>query len=45
MLDIKFIRQNPEEVKEGCQKKRVKVDIDRFLEIDRQRKEVHSGRH
>ena len=40
MLDIKFIRQNPEKVKEGCQKKRVKVDIDRFLEIDRQRKET-----
>ena len=40
MLDIKFIRQNPEKVKEGCQKKRVKIDIDRFLEIDRQRKET-----
>ena len=35
MLDIKFIRQNPIKVKEGCQKKQVEVDIDRLLEVDR----------
>jgi len=40
MLDIKFIRQNPEIVKEGCRKKQVKVDIDRLLEIDKKRREV-----
>lgn len=39
MLDIKFIRQNPEKVKEGCQKKQVRVDIDRLLEVDKKRKE------
>lgn len=35
MLDIKFIRKNPQKVKEGCQKKQAKVDIDRLLEIDK----------
>jgi len=40
MLDIKFIRQNPKIVKEGCQKKQVKVDIDLLLEIDKKRRET-----
>jgi len=40
MLDIKFIRENPEKVKEGCQKKQVKVDIDRLLEVDKKRRET-----
>ena len=40
MLDIKFIRQNPDKVKEGCQKKQVKVDSDRLLEVDKKRREV-----
>ncbi len=40
MLDIKFIRQHPDKVKEGCKEKQVKVDIDRLLEVDRKRKEV-----
>ncbi len=40
MLDIKFIRQNPEKVKEGCRKKQVKVDIDRLLEVDKRRRET-----
>ena len=40
MLDIKFIRQNPEKVKEGCQKKGVKVDIDKLLEVDKKRRET-----
>jgi len=39
MLDIKFIRNNPDLVKEGCQKKQVKVDIDKFLELDKKRRE------
>ncbi len=34
MLDIKFIRENPKKVKEGCQKKQVKVDIDKLLKLD-----------
>lgn len=40
MLDIKFIRENPEKIKEGCQKKQVKVDIDRLLEVDKKQKET-----
>lgn len=39
MLDIKFIRQNPQVVKDGCQKKQVKVDIDQLLEVDKRRRE------
>jgi len=40
MLDIKFIRQNPEKVKEAAQKKRTEVDIDRLLEVDKKRREL-----
>jgi len=38
MLDIKFIRQNPIKVKEGCQKKQVDVDIDLLLKLDEKRR-------
>ncbi|MCG2689748.1 serine--tRNA ligase [Candidatus Parcubacteria bacterium] len=38
MLDIKFIRENPEQVKKGAQDKGVKVNIDRILELDKQRR-------
>lgn len=40
MLDIKFIRENPDKVKEACRKKRVDVDIDELLDLDRRRREV-----
>jgi len=40
MLDIKFIRQNPDKVKDGCRKKQVKVDIDKLLEVDKKRIEL-----
>lgn len=40
MLDIKFIRNNPDKVKEACRKKQVKVDIDRLLEVDKKRREI-----
>lgn len=39
MLDIKFIRQNPEKVKEGVAKKQAKVDIDLLLELDDKKRE------
>lgn len=39
MLDIKFIRENPEKVKEGAKNKGVDIDIDHLLEIDKKRKE------
>ncbi|MFH1656302.1 MAG: serine--tRNA ligase [Candidatus Nealsonbacteria bacterium] len=38
MLDIKFIRENIEKVKEACQKKQVKVDIDQLIKIDKKRR-------
>lgn len=40
MLDIKFIRDNLDIVKAGAQKKHVKVDLDRLLEIDEARRKL-----
>jgi len=40
MLDIKFIRENPDKVKEGCKNKNVDCDIDKLLEIDKKRREL-----
>ena len=40
MLNIKFIRENPEKVKQGCEKKQVKVDIEKLLDVDRKRRET-----
>jgi seryl-tRNA synthetase len=40
MLDINFIRQNPEKVKEGCKKKQAEIDIDKLLELDKKRREI-----
>src|SRR3990167_5431687 len=40
MLDIKFIRQNQDLVKEAAQKKGVKVDIDQLLAVDERRRHV-----
>ena len=40
MLDIKFIRENPEKVQRGCEKKQVKVNIDKLLEVDKRKREV-----
>lgn len=36
MLDLKFIRQNPELVREGARKKRIAVDLDGLLQVDTQ---------
>ena len=40
MLDIKFIRENPEKVKEAARNKRAKVDIDAALMLDTEHREV-----
>jgi len=40
MLDINFIRQNPEKVKEACEKKQVKLDVNRILELDKKKREL-----
>ncbi|MCU0652847.1 MAG: serine--tRNA ligase [Candidatus Pacebacteria bacterium] len=37
MLDIKFIRQNPDAVKDACVKKNIKCDIDKLLDVDQKR--------
>ncbi|MEK7071398.1 MAG: serine--tRNA ligase, partial [Patescibacteria group bacterium] len=37
MLDIKFIRENKDIVKEGARKKHVEVDIEKLIEIDDRR--------
>jgi seryl-tRNA synthetase len=42
MLDIKFIRENKEVVKEGAKKKHIEVDIDNLLSIDEKRLEILS---
>ena len=40
MLDIKYIRENVELVKESARKKHIKVDIDRLLEVDEKRRSL-----
>lgn len=43
MLDIAFIRNNPEVVKEGIRKKRMKMDIDELLAVDEQVRELRTA--
>jgi len=38
MLDIKFIRENAEEVKKNCELRNIQCDIDRMLELDEKRR-------
>lgn len=38
MIDIKFIRENPEKVKEGAKNKNVDIDVDAILELDEKRR-------
>src|SRR3989338_10660788 len=40
MFDIKFIRENPKIVKEAAKNKNRKVDIDRLLEVDEERRKL-----
>lgn len=40
MLDIKFIRENAELVKRGAADKGIACDIDRLIEVDRQRRDL-----
>jgi len=39
MLDIKFIRENPDVVKDAVEKKAMKVDVDRILLLDKKRRD------
>ena len=40
MLDIKFIRQNPEALKEAARKKHVDFDVEHLLAVDSRRREL-----
>ena len=40
MLDLKFIRKNPALVRQAAENKHVKVDLNRLLELDRQKREL-----
>lgn len=40
MLDIKFIRNNPNLVKDACEKKGINIDIDLLLGVDKKRRET-----
>jgi seryl-tRNA synthetase len=40
MLDLKFIRENPDLVKRGASNKNQDCDIDRILELDEQRRDI-----
>lgn len=40
MLDIKFIRENVNRVKQSCKNKNVKCDIDKLLILDEKRKKI-----
>lgn len=42
MLDIKFIRENPEIVKEAAKNKKANVDVDRLLLVDGERKKLQA---
>ena len=40
MLDLKFIRDNLNEIKEGARKKHVSVDLDKLVSLDELRREI-----
>ena len=40
MLDLKVIRENPDKIKKSIEDRKSSVDIDGFLELDRQRRAI-----
>ncbi len=42
MLDIKFIRENPEIVKAAVKNKKARVDVDALLAIDEERRKMRT---
>lgn len=40
MLDIKFVRENPDKVEEGCRKKQMEVDVGALLKADKKRRRL-----
>lgn len=43
MIDIKFIRENPDAAKQAAAAKRLPVDVDAFLELDTRRRELETS--
>jgi len=39
MLDIKYIRENPDKIKDVCKKRQIDCNIDYILELDKKRRE------
>ncbi|MEN9238267.1 MAG: hypothetical protein Q6K80_08650, partial [Thermostichus sp. DG_1_6_bins_120] len=44
MLDLKLLRDHPEQVRQALQHRRATVDLDRILELDRQRRQLETQR-
>jgi seryl-tRNA synthetase len=42
MLDIKYIRENTETVKQNCKNRLVKVDVDKLLALDTERRSIET---
>lgn len=42
MLDIKFIRENVDLIKQNCRNRQVEVDIDKLLELDSERRKLET---
>jgi len=40
MLEINFIRENPQKVKDACKNKNANVDVDRILFLDKRKREL-----
>ena len=40
MLDINFIRENAQKVKDACKNKNANVDVDKVLELDKKKREL-----
>ena len=40
MLDIKFIRENVDKVKEAVKNKRINLDVDQLLDLDARRRSL-----
>jgi len=40
MLDLKFIRENPDLIKQAAENKNDRVDVDKILELDKKRREI-----
>jgi seryl-tRNA synthetase len=40
MLDIRYMRQNPDAVKANCRNRNIQVEVDRVLELDKERRDL-----